>query len=199
MKSIITISLLLVVLISSIATAQFSPQIYPAGTVLKGTSDIFGNVGIYNDFKTVCAGYKYGIGGYADIDVRAGYIDVDLGGDDGFMLSSNLRYQLMEVRIQDPLDLSVGGQLETILGWSDTNIKIGAFAVGSRPIALTDSKDIVPFGRLILRYDKFGDNDDFNIGLNLGANLELNETMSFSGEMQFDDQFGFNLALIYGL
>jgi len=199
LKNKIVFSILFFILSGSIAIAQFSPQIYPAGTVLKGNSEIFGNVGIYEDFITVCAAYKYGIGGYTDVDFRAGYIDVDHGGDDGFLLSGNLRYQVMEVRIQDPIDLSVGGQLETILGWHDSNIKIGAFAVGSRPIALTDEKDLIPYGRLILRFDKYGDHNDFNIGLNLGSNLELNETMSLSGELQFDDQFGFTLALIYGL
>ncbi len=199
MRFKILISLILILALCSIATAQFTPQIYPAGTVLKGNSNVFTNVGIYDDAMTICGAYKYGIGGYTDLDFRVGYIDVDEGGDDGFMLSGNFRYQVLEVRIQDPLDLSVGSQIETILGWPEGNIKLGIFAVGSRPIAINDEKDIVPYGRIILRYDKYGSDDDFNIGLNLGSSFDLNETMALSGEFQFDDQFGFTLALVYRL
>lgn len=199
MKTRLTLSLIIIIVAGSTVFAQFTPQIYPAGTILKGTSQVFSNVGIYDDAKTFCAAYKYGIGGYSDIDVRAGYIDVDEGGDDGFMLSGNFRYQILEVRIQDPLDLSVGSQMETILGWDEGNIKLGVFAVGSRAIGITDDKDIVPYGRFIMRYDKYGGDSDFNIGLNLGSCIDLNETMMLSGEFQFDDQFGFTVALTYGL
>ena len=197
MKLKLSVALLIVVLTTAFASAQFSPQLYPAGTVFKGKANFFGNVGIYDDAKTIVGAIKYGVGGYTDIDVRLGYIDVDGGGDDGMILASNFRYQLMEVRIKDPLDFSVGGYFETILGWDDSNFKLGAFAVGSRPIALNDEKDLVPFGRLILRYDKYGDNDDVNIGLNLGSKYDLNPSTALSAEFQFDDQFGFILGVIF--
>ncbi len=105
----------------------------------------------------------------------------------------------MEIRIQDPFDLSVGGLFETLLDIGVSNFSLGGFVVGSRSIALTEDKDLWPFGRLILRWDRFDSDDDLNIGLNAGASLELSETILVSGEFQFDNDFGFIISMIFGL
>jgi hypothetical protein len=195
----IALTLLLCVALGSTATAQFTAQLYPAETVLKGNTEIFTNVGIYDHANTIIAGLRHGIGGYTDGAVRMGFVDAEEGGDDGFMLSGDMRYQLMEVRIQDPLDLSLGGSVETILGVGAGNVSIGGFMVGSRPIALTQDKDLWPYGRLIMRWDRFGSHDEFNIGLNLGASYSIGQYTRVSAEFQFDDQFGFILGAIFEL
>lgn len=199
MRLKILIVLMVSLMVSSAAFAQFSAQLFPAETVLKGNTVVFTNVGAYDDAMTFIAGGRRGIGGYTDAGVRMGFVDYDKGLDDGFLLAGDMRYQLMELRIQDPLDLSVGGSMETILGVGKGNISLGGFVVGSRPIALTDDMDLWPYGRLIMRWDKFGDHNEFNIGLNLGSSLELNPTTRVSAEFQFDDQFGFIVGVAFGL
>jgi hypothetical protein len=198
-KSIAIKSLLLILILSIGASAQFSAQINPAETILKGTARAFANVGLYDDFKTLMGGYRYGIGGYTDAAARFGYLDTDAGGDDGFILGGDLRYQVMEVRIQDPIDLSVGGNVETVFGVDDGNISIGGFVVGSRYIKLTDTQNLWPYGRLIMRWDHYGSNNEFNIGFNAGAYIDINESTGVSAEFQFDDQFGFILSAVFAL
>ena len=197
---IITLATAIIILFSYPGvSAQYSAQISPAETIMKGSSQAFGNVGLYDDVNTLVAGYRYGIGGYTDAAVRFGFADFDRGGDDGFILGGDLKYQVMEMRIQDPIDLSVGGLIETVLGVGKGNISLGGFVVGSRNIALTQTMDLWPYGRLIMRWDHYGSNDEFNIGFNAGATLDINEGTRVSGEFQFDDQFGFILSVMFGL
>jgi len=199
LKTITLASAIAVLIFCPDGSAQYSPQISPAETIMKGTSQAFGNVGIYDDVKTVVGGYRYGIGGYSDAAVRFGFADFDHGADDGFILGGDLKYQVMEMRIQDPIDLSVGGLMETILGVGSGNISLGGFVVGSRNIALTQTMDLWPYGRLIMRWDHYSSNDEFNIGFNAGATLDINEGTRVSGEFQFDDQFGFILGVLFGI
>ena len=124
----------MIVCLTAGATAfgQFSAQLFPAETVLKGTTELFANVGAYDDAMTFIGGGRYGIGGYTDVGFRMAFVDYDSGLDDGFLLSGDMRYQIMELRIQDPLDLSLGGSLETILGVGQDNISLGGYVVVSR-------------------------------------------------------------------
>jgi len=195
---IITLVAAIAILCPNIS-AQYSAQISPAETILKGSSQAFGNVGIYDDFNSVVGGYRYGIGGYSDAAVRFGFADFDHGADDGFILGGDLKYQVMEMRIQDPIDLSVGGLMETVLGVGNGNISLGGFVVGSRNIALTQTMDLWPYGRLVMRWNHYSSDDEFNIGFNAGATLDINEGTRVSGEFQFDDQFGFILGVMFGI
>jgi len=196
LKAVIVI--ILIMGIASFAEAQYSAQLFTAETVMKGNSRAFANFGIYDHVRTIVGGYRYGIGGYTDAGFRLGYVDYD-SGDDGFVLGGDMRYQLMEVRIQDPLDLSVGGLFETVLGIGSSNFSLGGFAVGSRAIALTKTKNLWPYGRLIMRWDHVPHHNEINIGLNAGASFEISPTTRVCGEFQFDDQFGFIIGLTFGL
>jgi hypothetical protein len=200
MKHSLTIAWIIgALLFCPLVSAQYSAQLYPAETILKGTAQIFGNVGIYDHAKTLVAGYRYGIGGYTDGAVKLGFADFDHGGDDGLILGGDIKYQVMELRIQDPIDLSVGALMETVLGTGTGNISLGGFVVGSRYIALTKTMNLWPYGRLVARWDHFGSNDEFNIGFNAGAALDINKDLRASAEFQFDDQFGFILGILFGI
>ncbi|MCP4580175.1 MAG: hypothetical protein GY839_01055 [candidate division Zixibacteria bacterium] len=198
-KIISFLALTLTLVFCTGVSAQFTAQINPAETVLKGTSHAFANVGLYDDVTTLIGGFRHGIGGYTDAAVRFGFADVDRGGDNGFILGGDLRYQVMEMRIKDPVDLSVGGLVETVLGTGVGNVSLGGFVVGSRNIVLTDSQDLWPYGRLIMRWDHFDSTDEFNIGFSAGAYMDLNESTGVSAEFQFDDQFGFILSAVFDL
>jgi hypothetical protein len=195
------LSLVIFIMLVSTAWGQFSGQLMPAGTVLKGSSEGGGYFGIYEDARGLVGSYRFGISGYTDFGARVGFIDFDAKGnnDTGFLLSGDIKYQVMEVRIMDPLDLSVGGIFETILGVGNNLFSIGGYVTGSYPIELKSGRRIYPYGRMIFRMEWYEKTDtDFDPGLNLGASMELNESTSASAEIQFDDYFGLMIGLVFG-
>ena len=197
-NGILIISLIAILMFSSGCFAQFTAQLVPAETVIKGTSEISASVGFYDDLNTLVGAYRRGIGGYTDATLKIGFADRDRGNDDGLILGGDFRYQVMELRIQDPVDLSVGGLVETIVGIDNEIFSLGGYVVGSRNVKLTETQDIWPYGRLTLRWDHTDFDDDFDIGFNAGAYMELNESTGVSAEFRFD-QFGFILGAVFGL
>jgi len=185
-----------IILTSSTVIGQYSAQVSPAETVFQGKSQGLCYVGIYDEGLGLVGGLRYGIGGYSDVSFRLGFIDFDKN-DDGFVLASDFRYQLMEIRIEDPLDLSAGGLFEFVRVKGSSNYSLGAFLVGSRNVALKDDMALWPYGRLVLRWDKHGSEDYTNLGFNAGVSLELNKTTLVSGELQFDDNFGFIIGIAF--
>ncbi len=174
----------------------YSAQVSPAETVFQGKSQGLCYIGIYDDALGLVSGLRYGIGGYSDVSFRLGFIDFDKNGN-GFVLASDFRYQLMEIRIEDPLDLSAGGLLELVRAEDANKYSFGCFLVGSHNISLKEDTDLWPYGRLILRWDKYLSKSETNLGFNAGASFELNKKTLVSGELQFDDDFGFIIGIAF--
>ena len=204
----IAISLLLVLLLASGATAQYAAQLSAAGTVLKGSSTGGGFVGIYDGAFGVSGQYRYGIGGYSDIGGKLGIIDLDSGsreGDLGLFIAVDSKYQVMEVRIMDPIDLSLGGAFELALFDHFNSLIIGGFAVGSYPVTLKNGRILTPYGRLIMGFNRTNSNwgrsdTDFDLGLNMGVIMELSSSTRALAEIQIDDNAAaFLMGLEFGL
>lgn len=191
------------ILIFGTAAAQYSGQLSTAETVLKGNSFGSGFVAVYDDGFGVIGQYRTGVGGYSDFGGKIGIIDLDKGGS-GFLLGVDYKYQIMEVRIQDPIDMSVGGMFD-FAAFDNVNIlSFGGFLVGSYPIEMKSGRKITPYGRLILRIDRAnpdnGNSDtDFNIGLNAGGMLELSSATNAYIELQLDNQTAFFMGVNFGL
>lgn len=204
----ITFSLLLVLLLASGATAQYAAQLSAAGTVLKGSAVGGGFVGIYDGAFGVLGQYRYGIGGYTDVGGKLGIIDLDSGsreGDLGFFIAVDSKYQIMEVRIMDPIDLSLGGAFELALFDHFNSFVIGGFAVGSYPVTLRSGRVLSPYGRLIMGFNRTDSNwgrsdTEFDLGLNMGVIMELSSTTHALAEIQIDDNTAaFLMGLEFGL
>lgn len=188
----------------SLAAAQFSGQLSTAETVLKGNSIGSGFVSVYEDGFGVLGQYRTGIGGYGDLGGKLGLIDYDPGDQTGVLIGIDYKYQIMEVRIEDPIDMSVGGMMDLSLLEDFKTISFGAFLVGSRPIPMRSGRNIIPYGRLILRIDRtdpdIGPSDsDFNIGLNAGGKLEVSGSTNVFLELQLDEQTALYLGVTFGL
>ncbi len=204
-KFLLVISLILTLV--SPAAAQYSAQLSAAETVVKGSSRGAGFIAIYEDALGALGEYRTGFGGYSDLGAKVAIIDLDAksaAGDVGLMLGLDTKYQVMELRIQDPMDLSIGGMTEISLFSHVTNISFGGFVIGSYPIALNSGRHITPFGRVIMRIDRtdpdFGTADsDFNIGLNIGGSLELSSSTKAIAEIQLDNQSAFMMGVQFGL
>ena len=113
-------------------------------------------------------------------------------GSTGIFLGIDYKYQIMEVRIQDPLDMSIGGMFDLAFLDNVNIMSFGGFLVGSYPVAMNSGKDITPYGRLLLRLDRInpdaGNSDtDFNIGINGGAALDLSSSSTVFAEIQLDN------------
>jgi len=200
----IAVSLLLVLSVASGATAQYAAQLSAAGTVLKGSATGGGYVGIYEGAFGILGQYRYGIGGYTDIGGKLGIIDLDSGskeGDLGFFIGVDTKYQVMEVRIMDPIDLSLGGAFELALFDHFNSLIIGGFAVGSYPVTLKNGRVLSPYGRLIMGFNRTDSNwarsdTDFDLGFNMGVTMELSSSTRALAEIQIDDD---TAAFLMGL
>ena len=204
MKVLLKILLIFPVTFST-ALAQYSGQLSTAETVLKGTSVGSGFVAVYEDGFGVIGQYRVGFGGYSDIGGKAGIIDYDKGDQTGFFVGVDYKYQIMEVRIQDPIDMSIGGLVDFAHFEHFNLLSFGGFMTGSYPFEMDSGRKIAPYGRLILRIDRedpdyFDSDTDFNIGLNAGGALELSSSTSAYAELQLDNiQTAFFMGVSFGL
>jgi hypothetical protein len=198
-KSVLIMAFLLIMAVT--VSAQYTGQLGPAGTIEKGTSQGIGNVGLYDGAIGFQGAYRYGIGGYSDAGAKFGFIDFNEqhNHETGAVLGGDIKYQVMEVRIKDPIDLSVGGLFEGVVGTPANYFALGGFVTGSHPIRLNSGKILSPYGRMVFRIDWVKSASNFDLGFNAGASLNLNNNTALSAEFQFDDPFGFLFGLNFGL
>ena len=205
------IAILFVLFSGTNVFAQYAAQLSPAGTVLKGSSKGGGYVGIYDGAFGILGQYRFGIGGYSDLGFKAGIIDLESGsdeGDVGISLGVDTKYQVMEVRIMDPVDLSIAGVFELVKFNHFSNLTIGGAVIGSYPVELKNGRRLSPYGRLLLGFERSnqswagsgGSDTEFNLTLNMGCTLELSGSTEAVAEIQIDsDVAALMMGLSFGL
>lgn len=192
----ITLAISFSILIYGTALAQFSGQLSTPRTMDNGAS--LGGIyaGIYDDAIGVLGQYRYGVGGYTDIGFKLGLLDLDGRNSDAAIdFAFDVKYQVMEMKMRDPFELSVDGAVEFLFA-EDLNIVSFGFApIGSYIVQLKNGRTLEPYGRLQMRVERWdfdgGDDTDFQLGFNMGTAFELSGSTRVLGELQFDDQFGF--------
>lgn len=189
------------------AQAQYSAQLSTATPVLKGTSKAGGFLGIYDGAFGLLGQYRYGVGGYSDIGAKLAVIDLKSGsprGDAGFSAAIDYKYQIMEVRIMDPIDLSLGGALEVVKFNHFSNFVINANAVGSYPILMSNGRNLTPYGRLLLGIERphlkgTRAETDFKLSLNMGVTYDLSSSTEALAEIQIDSEYAaFLIGISFG-
>ena len=109
----ITLAISFSILIYGTALAQFSGQLSTPRTMDNGAS--LGGIyaGIYDDAIGVLGQYRYGVGGYTDIGFKLGLLDLDGRNSDAAIdFAFDVKYQVMEMKMRDPFELSVDGAVE---------------------------------------------------------------------------------------
>jgi hypothetical protein len=197
------------ILLTSQVFAQYSGQFSTAITTPTGASRLSAYAGIYDGALGILGQYRYGIGAYTDIGFKAGVIDFDRPVNNaGIDLAGDFKYLVMERRLRDPFDLSIGGEIELIGVRGYHILSAGINAIGSYPVQLHNGRALVPYGRLNLRVQRdhygrrFGlgeTNTDLEIGLNLGTSFELSKGTRAFGEFQFDDPFAFFIGFDFDI
>jgi hypothetical protein len=190
------------------AQAQFLGQLSTARTLPVGQYDLGGYFGVYEDAFTFFGQFRGGVADYFDLGLKLGLVSFDPGGE-GIILGGDFKYQLLDAKQKDPLDLSLGAGLE-FSSVSDFNIfSFGANFCGSYDFALSKGRVISPYARLNLRsqrehveggpnwLDHDFTNTDFKVGINPGVSLKVSTYFQILGELQFDDNFGFIGGVTY--
>lgn len=201
-KAIILISLVLI--LSNQAAAQYSGFLASPRTMPNGSSKAGAYIGIYDHALGILGQYRYGVGGYTDIGLKLGVIDLDRnhGDNAGADVAFDLKYQLLERKMRDPIELSLGGVSEFFVV-EDLNVFSLMFALsGSYPVALKNGRELEPYARLTMGAERTSDgvdDTDFEIGFNMGANFELSSSVDALAEFQFDEPFTFFLGLNFDL
>jgi hypothetical protein len=197
-------------LLVSQAYAQYSGQLSTASTTAEGMSKTGVYAGIYDGAIGILGQYRYGVGAYTDIGFKVGLLSLNqglnnnVGSDAGLNLAFDFKYRVMERRLRDPFDLSIGGVAEILAVNGFDMFSFGPSAVGSYPIQLHDNRTLEPYGRLILQLrqvspDRRNDNPDFAILLNMGTAFELSKSIRAFTELQFNDPFAFFLGVDFDL
>jgi hypothetical protein len=201
----VTFAICLVFLLSNVGRAQFSGQLSTPKTVTNGASTVGLYAGVFDDAIGLLGQYRYGIGGYTDLGFKLGVLDLDFQGSDAAAdLAFDVKYQVMEMRMRDPFELSIDGGVDFLFAEDLTVLSLGFGPIGSYPVKLKSGRVLEPYGRLQVRVertdlDRGGDDTDFEIGLNIGTAFELSGATRAIGELQFDDQFGFFFGVDFEL
>jgi hypothetical protein len=203
---LIILSLGVSLLFISQADAQYSGQLSTASTTSEGASKVGVYAGIYDGAIGILGQYRYGVAAYTDIGFKLAILDLDRGivHDAGADFAFDLKYRVMEERLRDPFDLSIGGAAEFLTVKDLGVFSIGANAIGSYPFKLSNGRLLEPYGRLNLRAQhdnpSYGSSTtDFQIGLNMGAAFELSRNTRAFAEFQFDDPFAFYMGVDFDL
>lgn len=202
MKKIVFLMGLSIFLYSG-AFAQFSGQLSTPQTVANGYSRAGGYIGIFDGGLGVLGQYRYGVASYTDIGFKLGIIDFSSGwrhhSNTGFDAAFDFKYLAMETRMKDPINLSVGGQIEFTGIEGPDIVSFAGNVVGSYPVKLRNGRILEPYGRLQFRIENQDSNTDFQIGFNPGVSFEINKTVRAIGEIQFDETDAFYMGLDFDI
>lgn len=192
--------------------AQFSGQLTTAKVTKEGGVLGGGYIGVYEDAFSIFGQIRYGFITDLDGGFKLGLLNLDPGegfgkSETGVILGGDVKYQILNLKVGDPLDFSFGFGME-YLNISDYSLfSFGGNLVGSYDFELKSKKVVTPYGRLNLRGERVEvsipgwagskDGPDFNIAFSLGCNLQMTSELNMIAELQIDDNIGVIGGLSY--
>lgn len=198
------------------ASAQFLGQLSTAQTLNQKETMLGGYLGVYNDAFSVFGQFRYGLIRYLDFGFKMGMLNLDPGygeGKTGLIFGGDVKYWFMERESNDPLDLSLGGGMESLKIADYSLFTLGGNVIASYEVEYGTEKSVTPYGRLNLRWERAnfkgserwmwgaerGDwsDDDVGVALSLGADLRVLQDFDLVGELQIDDNVGFVAGVNY--
>ncbi len=198
------------------ASAQFLGQLSTAQTLNKAETMLGAYLGVYDDAFSLFGQFRHGVVRYLDFGLKMGMLNLDPGygeGRAGLTFGGDVKYWFLERESNDPLDLSFGGGMEFSKITDYSLLTLGGNVIASYEFAYGPRKSVTPYGRLNVRWERThyqqswrwvwgaqkGDrtNDDVDIALSLGADLELMQDFNLIGELQIDDNVGFVAGVNY--
>ena len=141
--------------------------------------------------------YRYGRGSN-DFSVRAGFADVEGGGDAAFLIGGDFRTSIVTYSDAFPLDgaltLGVGG----IFGEGDDRFLIPVGVSLGRRFDLEDSETtFVPSVHPVIVPSFGGDDSDVDFALGLGVDIRFSESLAVRASGGLGDIEGVGISLAY--
>jgi len=141
--------------------------------------------------------YRYGRGSN-DFSVRAGFADVEGGGDAAFLIGGDFRTSIVTYSDAFPLDgaltLGVGG----IFGEGDDRFLIPVGVSLGRRFDLEDSETtFIPYVHPVIVPSFGGDDSDVDFALGLGVDIRFSESLAVRASGGLGDIEGVGISLAY--
>ena len=212
MKKTFVFFMIILFTLTANCLAQFAGQLSTAKVTKEGGVLGGGYIGVYEDAFSIFGQIRYGFITDLDGGLKLGLLNLDPGegfGESatGVILGGDVKYQILNRKVGDPLDFSFGFGME-YLNVSDYSLfSFGGNLVGSYDFELESKKVVTPYGRLNLRGERMEvtipgwtgseDDTDFDIAFSLGCNLQITSELSMIAELQIDDNVGIIGGLSY--
>ena len=206
MRKTLILAISIVVATSLPVSAQFLGHLRSAEVSGMGSLNLLAGAGIYEDAFGILGRVRYGLAQPIDGTISLAFLDHESSDDLSFVIGGDLQFQITQTDLGKTLDIALGPSLEyfslNLRDGSDfSDLAIGGFVIGSKPVRTDTGFKFTPYGKLSLRVDRvqrgrFSRSDsEFNIGFNLGSVFPLSSSLQVSTELQIDDQFGFIVGL----
>jgi len=180
-----------IVLVAAPASAQLLGNMSTASVEEVGAQKIGGYVGITGDFVALTGQFRLGVASSLDLGGKLAYVDFNSPGGSSIALNADLKIQILDVYLQDPIDLSLGPDVTYFRESDVTNWYFGGFILLSKEYALASGKPLSPYARLGLRLHRAefaGEStDEFDIGFAGGIEYGLSGYTSIFGELVIED------------
>lgn len=141
--------------------------------------------------------YRYGRGPN-DFSVRAGFADVEGGGDAAFLIGGDFRTQVVSYSDAFPLDGSLTIGLGGILGEGDDRflIPVGV-SLGRRFDVEGSNTTFVPYAHPVIVPSFGGNDEDVDFALGLGVDIRFSESLAIRASGGLGDIEGVGISLAY--
>jgi hypothetical protein len=154
-----------------------------------------------DDAKVLFGNISYGFSKYTEGRLLFGLSDPDFDNTDpAFLFGADIKYEIMDysdTQIQYPFDAAAGAFVEIVNYAKISTIQIGAFGIASIPYVFESGRQLIPYARLNIRWEKLNDKDNndisdsnFRVGVNIGAKYELMKDLNIFLEAQLDGNRG---------
>jgi opacity protein-like surface antigen len=141
--------------------------------------------------------YRYGRGSN-DFSARAGFADVEGGGDAAFLIGGDFRTQVVSYSDAFPLDGSLTLGLGGIFGEGDDRFLVPIGVTLGRRFDLENSKTtFVPYAHPVLVPSFGGDDSDVDFALGLGVDIRFSESLAVRASGGLGDIEGVGISLAY--
>ena len=141
--------------------------------------------------------YRYGRGAN-DFSVRAGFADVEGGGDAAFLIGGDFRTSVVSYSDDFPLDGALTIGLGGILGEGDDRFLIPVGVSLGRRFDMEGSETtFVPYVHPVIVPSFGGADDDVDFALGLGVDIRFSESLAIRASGGLGDIEGVGVSLAY--
>ncbi|MEW5701190.1 MAG: hypothetical protein AB1792_03050 [Candidatus Zixiibacteriota bacterium] len=177
-------------------------QVSTARPLDRGTQDIGGFLGVFENSTGFFGQYRRGLFSQGDGGLQFGVVDPDGGGDVGVGFGGDLKFTVMSAASRDPFDLGLGPRVGFFSYGGATLLQLGGSVVISRDYTVSNGGYLSPYGAVNMRMESVSNGaseTEFQIGAQAGLKWEITDLIDVLGEVVLDDELGIIIGLNFKL